>query len=481
MSASESTQVATKPAHFAVPVFDRWLLHFPLHNVSALVDDAAMRELLSPAPRPKVDRQLQALRRDLSAPPVLRPETKRGPFDPSYLAIVTTRGCNINCVYCDFGGPTSTKVSMDPAIAVTAIDWMADHLVATGRELFFLHLFGGEPLIAGDLVDVAVHRLRAVCGERGLRPFVDVSTNGVISTERARWVGEFLDSVVLSFDGPAEFQNRNRSGNNGRSTFEVVDRTARYLSSTDIELCLRACVTGESVFRMPEITRWMIDTYRPAIINFEPLTQNDLTASAGLSAADPFAYAQMWMASKRIADAAGVRLVYSATESARPRLSSCPVGSDAVMVTPDGAANGCYLQPDEWLKHGMDMSLGRVVPGQGLEIRADRADDLRQLILDKPRCRGCLCQWSCAGGCHVSNTYRNCNEEYIDFCIQTRIITACLLLEELGESALVESLLENHEAMERLARHTIDSLGPNRTKPLRRGGRSLPIHVPSGA
>jgi uncharacterized protein len=349
---------------------------------------------------------------------------------------------------------------MDPALAVAIIDWMADSLVARGRDRFFLHLFGGEPLIAGDLVDIAVHRLRYVCASKGLTPFIDVSTNGVISRERAAWVGNFLDSVVLSFDGPAEFQNSNRPGNHGKDTFQIVDRTARYLASTEIELCLRACVTSQSVNSMPEITRWMIETYDPSIINFEPLTTNDLTAAAGVDAADPLDYARMWMASKRIADAYDVRLVYSATESDMPRLSSCPVGSDAVVVTPDGTLNGCYLQPGDWNRRGMDMALGRVSIAQGVEIRADQVQYLRSMIVDKPRCRGCLCQWSCAGGCHVSNTYLNCAEEYVDFCIQTRLITTCLLLEELGESALVDRLLDDRDAMLRLALHESDVIDP---------------------
>jgi radical SAM protein with 4Fe4S-binding SPASM domain len=449
-----------RASHFAVPILDRWLVHFPLHRVSALVDRAAMHALVAAEPsRSDRDGHLLSLRRDLASPPVRQPAPRTGPFDPSYLVIVTTRGCNINCVYCDFGGPTSKKVYMDPAIAVSAIDWMADHLVARGRTRYFLHLFGGEPLIAGDLVDIVVHRMRHVCAARGLTPFIDVSTNGVMTLERATWVGRFLDSVVLSLDGPPEFQNRNRPGNNGRDTFEVVDRTARCLSSAGIELCLRACVTRESVLRMPEMTRWMIESYSPSVINFEPLTENDSTAGAGLDAADPFAYARMWMASRRIADASGVRLVYSATESDVPRLSSCPVGSDAVVITPDGAANGCYLQPEDWVKRGMDMTLGRVSVGQGIEIRPEQAEHLRRMIIDKPRCRGCFCQWSCAGGCHVSNTYLNCPEEYTDFCFQTRLITACLLLEDLGESATVDALLDDAEAMKRLVSHPWDVIG----------------------
>ena len=70
-----------------------------------------------------------------------------------------------------------------------------------------------------------------------------------------------------------------------------------------------------------------------------------------------------------------------------------------------------------------------------------------------------MCQWSCAGGCHVSNTYTNCSEDYIDYCTQTRLITACLLLEELGELAMVDELLGDRAAMQRLASYEQDIIG----------------------
>lgn len=450
--------MTTRQARFAVPVLDRWLLHLPLHRVSALVTESAMRQLRAPGPPDGEDPHIRLLQDDLASEPAGWPVPRDGPFDPGVLAIVTTRGCNINCVYCDFGGPTSQKTQMDPATAVRAIDWMAERLAARGRRVFPLHLFGGEPLIAGDLVDGIVRHLKNVCADKGLRPFVDVSTNGVMSLERARWVGDHLDSVVISFDGPPEFQNRNRPGNGGAATFDIVDRTARHLGSTAVELSLRVCVTAESVTRMPDITRWMIETYHPSAINFEPLTENDSTADAGLRGPDPLEYARWWIPSKRLADERGVRLVYSAVESDLPRLSSCPVGNDTVIITPDGAVNGCYLQPADWLSVGMDLRLGSVSAASGVEIRMDQADHLRQLIVDKPRCRGCLSQWSCAGGCHVSNTYPHCQETYVNYCVQTRILTACLLLEELGEAALVDRLLSDDDAMRRLAGHPCDVL-----------------------
>ncbi|MCG8461147.1 MAG: hypothetical protein MI919_33090, partial [Holophagales bacterium] len=125
-----------------------------------------------------------------------------------------------------------------------------------------------------------------------------------------------------------------------------------------------------------------------------------------------------------------------------------------------GTLNGCYLQADDWRIRGMDMELGRISTAEGVELRAEQVHYLRSVIVDKPRCRDCLCQWSCAGGCHVSNTYLSCPEEYVDFCVQTRVITACLLLEELGEPALVDQLLDDRDAMLRLALHESDVIEP---------------------
>jgi uncharacterized protein len=446
---------------FAIPVQDKWLVHAPLHELTALVN-APVLACLAREDSAHDPADVTELRRILTGPPIHTPKVKDGEFDPQFLAIVTTRGCNINCVYCDFGGPTSAKVHMDPALAVEAIDWMADRLVAHGRDEFFLHFFGGEPFISGELVEIIVHRTRAVCAERGLRPHFDVSTNGVFNEARATWVGDYFDSVVLSFDGPPEFQNRNRPANGGRPTYDAVMKTAARLSRSAVELCLRVCVTGESASHMPEITRWMAETFRPAVINFEPLTENDLTARVQLPAADPYEFARKWIESKRVAESLGVRLVYSATDAAEPRLSSCPVGSDTVVVTPDGTVNGCYLQPTDWLKHRMDMRLGRIEVGGGVTLDPAQVEHVRQLIVEKPRCEGCFCQWSCAGGCHVSNTYRGCSEDYVAFCLQTRLITACILLEDLGRADLVDALLADEAAMRRLATHSWDPLGAGR-------------------
>ena len=69
---------------------------------------------------------------------------------------------------------------MDPAIAVSAIDRMADTLVRDGRQLLRIHFLGDEPFVSGEVVDIVVHRARYVAAQRGRTASFDTSTNGVI-------------------------------------------------------------------------------------------------------------------------------------------------------------------------------------------------------------------------------------------------------------------------------------------------------------
>ncbi len=427
----------------------RRLLYAPLNGIAALVDEAAADSLLGKdtTPAPAVDE----LRELLHTTPATLPSRMRGAPDPHFLGITTTRGCNIGCVYCNFGGPTATAGHMRPETAIAAVDWMRDRLLAANRDVFRVHFFGGEPLLAWELVELVVHRVRLLSNEHGWRNYVDASTNGVMSDERLQFVGDYFGGVVLSFDGPPEFQDRNRPTKRGGATFDAVDRAARTWADMPVDLCLRVCVTGDSVAHMDAITDWMCETYDPTVINFESLTPGDLAADAGLEVPDPLEFARGFVAASRVARRHGIRSVYSASEYATARLSFCPVGTDSAIVAPDGTVNACYLLEEDWQQRGMDMTIGQIDKQSVVTIDPDALERVRQIPGDKPRCSDCFCRWSCAGGCHVNQTYPGASDSYTDFCEQTRLITACLVLEELGHADLVDELISDEAAMRRLA------------------------------
>jgi uncharacterized protein len=443
---------------FAIPVLDRWIVHAPLHDVTALVNQASVAELRQGASGAR-SKPLAELAATLRAEPAAMPRPLAGDPVPSFLGIIPTRGCNLHCAYCGFGGPGASKKQIDPAIAVAAVDWMADQMVRAGRDTLRIHFFGGEPFLAGDVVEIVVHRARYVAARKRLIPRFDASTNGVFNEARCQFVGDYFDSIVLSLDGFREDHDRNRPAAPGRGSFDLVERTARRLAAMPLHLCLRACITAESVGRMEETTRWMIEAFHPAIINFETLTPCPEADRAGLRPPDPYEFAAHCVRSLQLAEALGVRATYSAADLETPRLTFCPVGTDAMIVSVDGTVSACYLLPEEWQRQGLELTVGRATRDAGLVLESDAIARVRRHVADKPaRCRRCLGLWSCAGGCHVNHSPPRCADQYDDFCVQTRIITACQLLRGMGCEDLIDPLLASRSALENLAFHPDDGL-----------------------
>ena len=452
------TTAQQKPTGFAhtaflVPVQDKWLLHAPLHKVSALVNDAAATALRSGTAAAEMG-QLLELIVDNS---VRQPAPLQGDACPAFLGILPTRGCNIRSQGCNPGAPVHHPIHMDPRIAVAALDWMGNTLARHGRKLFRVRFFAHDLFASPDIVEIVVHRCRYLCSQLGLTPYLEASINSQLTESRCRFLGDYFGGVVLSVDVPPEFHKRNGSGFNGKPTFDATAETARRLSQTPIHLCLRLSVTQDTVTQMEQIARWACQEFRPAAITFESPTPSELALNAGLRAPDPYEFAKHCFRACRIAESLGISALYSPAGIRAARRSSCPVGTDALIVAGDGRTSGCYLPPEDWKAIGMDMDVGWVRANGAVELDFEAIARLRRLPAQKPRCRRCFCQWSCAGGCHVYQTYPGCDADYTDFCIQTRLVTACLILRQMGCDKVADDLLADPQAMERLARFPFDA------------------------
>ena len=428
---------------FAVPVFDRWLVFAPLDRVAALVNRAA----------------LAVFPEELSAAVAGGPEPRPrdGPVNPQFLGLVPTRACNLLCAYCGFGAAPHNE-QMDLRLAVKAVEWMAEYAARCGRKTLDVHFFGGEPFTAPDVVDVAVHRTRAIAVEKDLRAHLEVATNGAYNEVRARWVGDYFNVVVLSFDGFRAVHDRHRPAAGGRGSFDQVANTARVLSSSPADACFRICVAQDNVEQLAETVAWFSEEFRPTSINFETLQPTPESRRAGLRPPDPFAFAAHFREARRVACQHGVETVYAAALIDEPRISICPVGNDTLILHPDGRVSACYLLERDWRARGLDLNLGRLGAGGAMGLLAEDVTRVRQLVDVKPRCRNCFCRWTCAGGCHVNHSFPGCPTTYDDFCIQTRLITAGSLLDELDLGPMADELMTDRAEMQRLALRPSDRL-----------------------
>jgi uncharacterized protein len=359
------------------------------------------------------------------------------------------------CSYCNFGSESASADTLDEQLAVRAIDWMAELAASEGRPTLDVHLFGGEPLQAGRLLDIVVHRTRLAAAERDLEPVLEIATNGVCSESRARFIGEYFQTVSLSLDGPREIHDRHRVFPDGRASFSAVERTARILANSACELILRACVTEESTEAMAETAAWMAREFQPNAIDFEPLRTECNTLNGALCTPDPYRFASWFYKAQRSAAQWGVNVSYSAAMRKETRICFCPIGSDAAIIETNGEVNACYLEKSTWQGLGMDLTLGQVSAGAGLEIDETMVTNVRDGAVPQPRCAGCFCRYWCAGGCHVSRAAVS-GLERDRLCELTRLVTAVSLLDDLGESEAIAEILANSAAMGRLVLQASD-------------------------
>ena len=445
---------------FAIPIADKFLLYAPLHNLAALVDRTAVLHLrdnlltgdpVAPGPLSEIAHILN----NEAEPP---PSPRRGDFMSPFLGLLPTRGCNLACRYCGFLTPQESQKVMSLELTRDAVSWYMDAVERASVQHAEIHFFGGEPFCVEEVLDLTVHLARVRAEEIGCTVRFEAATNGVFGEERGHWAADNLDTIVMSLDGPAEIQDRYRPYRGGLGSFEAVERSARILSQGSADLFLRACVTSQTVDRMPEIAAWFCEDFRPTGVCFEPLQPSEQSAAARLEPPDPWEFARNFIQAAWILESHGVEPVYAAADVRARQVSFCPVGQDVAIVSPDGTVSGCYLLRRDWEAQGLDLRLGRMEDGSA-QLDADSVASVRSLnVHNKPFCARCFCKWHCAGGCHVNHRPEGPPGAYDRLCIQTRIISLRNLLKAMGQDRLVREWLEDREAVERSVYQVSDLL-----------------------
>ncbi len=425
---------------YSVSIGENFLLYAPLHEFLALVNGQALEEIRQNLLDPNSP---STFIQTLQSPAALPDASPRAAFDPLFLGIIPTRNCNIDCQYCDFAAPKQSNPVMDVSLARVAIDEFLALKKAAGSDRAEIQFFGGEPFFAPKVVRFAVEYATMRAAELGIQPHFEVTTNGVYGANLSAWIAEHFNSVVLSLDGPQDIQDLHRPGRNGKSAFAQVYNTARVLSESETELILRACITAQTVTRMTEIAQWFCEEFSPAMVCFETLVPSGLSESKGLLSPDPWEFARQFHLASQYLDTQGVPAVHATTELHTCRTSFCPLGKDALIVTPEGHIDACYLLESRWQQAGLDLRLGAVQGGKMLLFK-QTLEEVRQLGVHKrPLCADCFCRYHCAGGCYVDHDTNRSPGAYDPLCIETRIITITKLLKRLGQEDLLAHWLSD--------------------------------------
>lgn len=135
------------------------------------------------------------------------------------VTIAPTLMCNFECDYCFERNKTK---AMTPETVDAVYEFLLDRL--RGKTSFGITWYGGEPLLALDVIRTLTKKLVKICGLMKINFSADIISNGYLMTEEvAKELAEELrvKSWQITIDGPPEIHDKRRPLKDGGKTYET--------------------------------------------------------------------------------------------------------------------------------------------------------------------------------------------------------------------------------------------------------------------
>jgi uncharacterized protein len=161
------------------------------------------------------------------------------------LCVLPTLSCNMACAYCyETTSAPCVSEKLHDSCQRGLVSLVADRL-SDGVKKLTLLWFGGEPLLALNLVTELTGAIREMAEKRSVQFSASMVTNGTLLT--ARRAGELVSAGVKSFqitlDGPREAHNKRRPFRDGSGdSYGSVLRGLKLLAKMDVKLTIRVNV-----------------------------------------------------------------------------------------------------------------------------------------------------------------------------------------------------------------------------------------------
>lgn len=307
-----------------------------------------------------------------------------------HLSLILTHACNLSCSYCYMGEHHAGAMTAD--VARRAVE-----LGFAESEALRVAFFGGEPLLAWDLLVETATFARRRAAERGGSVTFQVTTNGtLVDRPRAAILRDLGVRVALSLDGTAPAHDVARRDPRGAPSSPRALAGAAALAAEGVPFDVIAVVTPESAPSLVESVRFL-DSLGPTSIVLNPAWEAPWTEAhlpiwreqlAGLAAL----WEERFLAGSRLPLPLFEGKLAAAARGARG--AECSVGRWSVAVAPSGRLYPC----DRLVADDRDARwvVGHLDEGFAARRRIPRGHA-------DPGCEPCAERYRCNASCACAN------------------------------------------------------------------------------
>lgn len=175
------------------------------------------------------------------------------------LRFIVTNKCNFNCDYC-FAHQGSYGIKPHN-MSIEVVKRTIDFFFTRYKQIKAIDFFGGEPLLAFDVIQYACEYTQQNYPERQLSYSI-VTNASLLNDEISDFFRKYKVAIVASIDGPKDLNDLHRKYLNNKGSFETVDANIRNFTS-GLNLTIEATYTSahEKVISKNDLYRYISTRY----------------------------------------------------------------------------------------------------------------------------------------------------------------------------------------------------------------------------
>ncbi|MBP6064159.1 MAG: SPASM domain-containing protein [Bacteroidales bacterium] len=180
--------------------------------------------------------------------------------------ILPTLQCNFQCSYCY---EEHTNQTMNNEVEEKIIE-IATKRLERGSPSLFCEWYGGEPLLAIDIIERLSKKFMAIAKKYNIPYSAGMISNGyLLKRETVNLLKELkVEKLQITIDGPPAFHNKRRKLKSGDGTFDTIIENICYAANY-IPVILRINIDKRNAFAIDDLLK-MLTEYRLNEKNISP-------------------------------------------------------------------------------------------------------------------------------------------------------------------------------------------------------------------
>jgi uncharacterized protein len=318
------------------------------------------------------------------------------------VTFVLTHDCNLACGYCYAG--RKFRKAMSPEVRDEALALAFSDVQPGGKV--DLSYFGGEPLLAWDMLIETATRAKAEAEQRGVVLRQSVTTNGtLLGADKVTKLNALGFYVALSIDGTRVAHDINRPNFSGAGTFDEVERGLDHLIAARGGFETISVMTPKTVPMLAESVAFLFDKGVPRVsINpcYEAIwTDADLDVMQSQFVQIAHTVATLFRSGRVVSFPPFDAKILTRLKGGLEPGDTCALGVGAVAVAPSGNLYPCERLVSEDEDHRS--VIGHSSRGVDAQKQRGYRDHMPDHHAENDECNSCEEKGRCGAYCACAN------------------------------------------------------------------------------